>query len=351
MTTITTTNSAIININEAGNILSALHIDENLPLNQRIQQCADIFLQSKAIEKYASEYIISSLNVSTTEELMKRLDELQMWPGDWKMPRSVYNALDKGTPSYVVKDDGFVEYKRSNIRVSYAFIVAFARVYNLLEKRQCKAAAALQALMKDADIALSSLFDTVSENDISSRLTYAEKCIELLPIDKQDEYIKKIYCILDKKREVFFPVVKKTSTVGGLQYTGQILDYDACFFDALLFSYIPAVYDEYSDDNKPPVEIYETEACRKYFDIYIPALIKRLAQEKKEIQEQAEKIARERLAKEGIHNALLLEKYKRALQDIETAVNKLSVDVSKAKRQDCNIALNAIRQALKEAVL
>lgn len=341
---------AIININNAGNTLAEMVIDESLPLNQRIVQCANVFTQSKAIERYASEYIINALSVSTTDELMGKLQELQLWPNDWKMPRSVYNAIEKGTPAYKVKDDGFVEYKKSKTLVLYSFIIAFARVYNMLEKRASKAMQALMQLLKDADISISALKDAQTEDDILSRLDYAEKCIDCLPVDKQPEYINRVYCIIDGKKNIFFPVIEKPKTVGGLQYS-SVLDYDACFFDALLFSYIPTVYDEYINDSKPAVDIYESEECQQYFNICIPAIIERLQKEKRELQEKAEKIAREKIAQEGIANALLLQKYAKALQDIETAMGKIAVDISKAKRADCNETLASIREALKNAKL
>ena len=355
MSTITNTTPAIVtpavvNINNVGNFLSTLTIDESLPLNQRIVQCAEVFTQSKAVEKYASEYIINALSVSTTDEMMEKLQFLQLWPNDWKMPRSVYNAIEKRTQAYKVKDDGFVEYKKSKTLVLYSFIIAFSRVYNLLEKRASKAMQTMQQLLKDADIALSALKDAQSEDDILSRLDYAEKCIDCLPVDKQPEYINRVYCIIDGKKSIFFPVIEKPKTVGGLQFT-TVLDYDACFFDAILFSYIPAIYDEFNNDYKLPVEIYESEECQQYFDIYIPALIKKLAREERELQERAEKIAKEKLAKEGIENALLLQKYTKALKDIETAMGKIAVDISKTKRADCNETLASIREALKNAKL
>ena len=342
---------AIININKAGGYLSEMVIDESLPLNQRIVQCAEVFTQSKAIEKYASEYIISALSVSTTDELMQKLYELEMWPKDWKMPRSVYNALEKGTTAYKVQDNGFVQYSKSTVLVLYSFIIAFSRVYNLLEKRASKAMQTMQQLLKDADIALSALKDAQTEDDILSRLDYAEKCIDTLPQEKQAQYINRIYCAVDGKKNIFFPVVNKPKTVGGLQYTTSRLDYDDCFFSALLFSYIPTVYDEYINDSKPAVDIYESEGCKQYFDVCVPAILERLQRERKELQEKAERIAKEKLAKEGIENALLLQKYAKALKDIETAMGKIAVDISKTKRADCNDTLQAIRDALKEAVL
>lgn len=341
---------AIININKAGGYLSEMVIDESLPLNQRIVQCAEVFTQSKAIEKYASEYIISALSVSTTDELMAKLDELQLWPNDWKMPRSVYNAIEKGTPAYKVQDNGFVQYNKSTTLVLYSFIIAFARVYNMLEKRASKAMQALMQLLKDAEIAISALKDSQTENDILSRLEYAEKCIDALPQEKQSEYVGKVYCAIDGKKNIFFPVIEKPKTVGGLQYTSR-LDYDDCFFSALLFSYVPAVYDEYINDSKPDIDIYESEDCKQYFDVCVPAIVERLQREKRELQEKAEKIAREKLAQEGITNALLLQKYARALKDISTAMGKIAVDISKAKRADCNDTLAAIREALKNAKL
>ena len=193
--------------------------------------------------------------------------------------------------------------------------------------------------------------DAQTEDDILSRLDYAEKCIDALPQEKQAEYIGKVYCAIDGKKNIFFPVIEKPKTVGGLQYTGKTLDYDVCFFDALLFSYIPAVYDEYINDNKPVIDIYESEECKQYFDVCIPALLERLQREKREIQEKAEKLAKEKLASEGIANALLLQKYAKALKDIETAMGKIAVDISKAKRADCNETLASIREALKNAKL
>lgn len=341
---------AIININKAGGYLSEMIIDESLPLNKRIVQCAEVFTQSKAIEKYASEYIISALSVSTTDELMKKLHELQLWPEDWKMPRSVYNAVEKGTPAYKVKDDGFVEYSKSKTLVLYSFIIAFARVYNMLEKRASKAMQTLMQLLKDADVAVSALKDAQTENDIEIRLQYAEKCIDCLPVDKQPEYINRVYCAIDGKENIFFPVIEKPKTVGGLQYTSR-LDYDDCFFSALLFSYIPAVYDEYINDDKPVIDIYESEECKQYFDVCVPAIVERLQREKREMQERAEKIAKEKIAKEGIANALLLQKYAQALKAIEEAMGKIAIDIPKTKRQDCNETLNAIREALKNAKL